>query len=498
MPTPNADFAQQNDPGNQPRPAEATSALDELQEILLAGERNNAASLDQRLTGLEDRLADRDAVADIVAPALADAVRQKISQERDDLVEALYPIIGPLVTRSVSEAIRDLVRIIDARIRQPLTPRSLGRRMRAAMSGVTASELTLREALPFELTELFLIHRESGLLLCHLSGAGGEPSNSDLISGLLTAIRDFAEDAFGRRQEGQLDEIQYGERSILIEAARFVYLAAVVDGVEPPGFRAGMRKLVVELDTALQGELRNYQGQAGIAEPVRPQLEQFLASPLPPDESIRSDLSKGQKRMLLAVLGLSLACVISICLAGAWLVQTTQMLRQLTTPVLIVVTATPTDTVPVTATPTQTALPSPTPTESAEPSPSATRTATSSPTATVAATATRQTTATPTGTATPAATTGRTSAVTSTATITRSPTGTPAQALQAVIPDVRVNVRAGPSLEFPVLAIVEPGQTFQIVGQSPDRAWLRICCLPDGQAGWIFAELILQVIQPSE
>lgn len=42
-------------------------------------------------------------------------------------------------------------------------------------------------------------------------------------------------------KQGQLDEVQYGTRRILIEAAHYSYLAVVVDGVEPPGFRSAMR-----------------------------------------------------------------------------------------------------------------------------------------------------------------------------------------------------------------------------------------------------------------
>ena len=117
----------------------------------------------------------------------------------------------------------------------------------------------LRDALPFQVAEIFLVHRESGLLLLHsVAGPIADPAlptaedNADLVSGMLTAIRDFAQDAFGRGQEGQLDEIQYGNRRILIEACQHVYLAAVVDGIEPAGFRAKLRERTVEVENALQ------------------------------------------------------------------------------------------------------------------------------------------------------------------------------------------------------------------------------------------------------
>lgn len=55
-----------------------------------------------------------------------------------------------------------------------------------------------RTALPFKVEEVFVIHRESGLLLHHETRDPASMSDSDLISGMLTAIRDFAQDAFGQ------------------------------------------------------------------------------------------------------------------------------------------------------------------------------------------------------------------------------------------------------------------------------------------------------------
>ena len=59
----------------------------------------------------------------------------------------------------------------------------------------------------------------------------------DLVSGMLTAIRDFASDAFGRASEGQLDTIEYGG-AILIEAAQHIYLAVVGKESSRPVLRA--------------------------------------------------------------------------------------------------------------------------------------------------------------------------------------------------------------------------------------------------------------------
>jgi hypothetical protein len=62
-----------------------------------------------------------------------------------------------------------------------------------------------------------LIHRETGLLLRHVTSEPEALPDSDLVSGMLTAIRDFVGDAVGGDPESDvdLDAIQYGAEAIL-------------------------------------------------------------------------------------------------------------------------------------------------------------------------------------------------------------------------------------------------------------------------------------------
>lgn len=143
-------------------PETDSSDFETLQEILFSRDR-------ARIADLETRVDDPDALAAMVSPILGDAIRRKIREDRDEMIEALYPIIGGLVVRSVSEAIRDLARSVDAQMRTSFTPAALWRRVQGNLRGVSAGELALRQALPFGVDEVFLIHRETGLLLCHVS-----------------------------------------------------------------------------------------------------------------------------------------------------------------------------------------------------------------------------------------------------------------------------------------------------------------------------------------
>lgn len=243
-------------------------AMEALRGLLLENDRAHAADLAAQIDSLSAQINDDDALIERINPILGESIRRSIQESREEMIEALYPIIGQLVVRAVTEAMRDLARTIDARMRRTFSPGSIARRVQAQVSGVSGADVMLRDALPFAVTQIFLIHRNSGLLLHHRSWAEGStrsaPDDSDVISGMLTAISEFVRDAFGAAESeksgADLDEIQYGDASILLETGRHAYIAVVANGVEPAGFRAQIRQCVQEFDLANKDILRKYDG----------------------------------------------------------------------------------------------------------------------------------------------------------------------------------------------------------------------------------------------
>jgi hypothetical protein len=319
---------------------------------------------------LEQRVTDPDKLIAIVSPVMSQAIRRTIRDARDEMVEALYPIIGGLVVRAVSEAIRDLARNVDGQMRASLSFSSIWRRFQARLRGVHDPELALRDALPFQVAELFLIHQEKGLLLLHLSSSPDLSPDSDLISSMLTAIRDFVHDSFGEGKQGQLDEIQYGEQSVLIETASYVYIAALVEGIAPAGFRAAMRERVIEVSHAYEEILRNYDGDTTALDDAEPALRSLVETYQPVHQ-----ISRTQKRVLFGGAVLLLLCGVLSCWAGGWAWQ------RIVAPPTVVVIA-PTDTATASPTSTTTSTSTPVPTATNTPSPTASPTHTPTPTAT--------------------------------------------------------------------------------------------------------------------
>jgi hypothetical protein len=211
-------------------------------------------------------------MAEILSPVMGAAIRAQIRDSRDEMVDALYPIIGETIQKAINEFAREFQRNIDSRLQTAFGAEGMLRRIWARLRGVHAAELTLRDAFPFAVKQVFLIHRTSGILIAH---SHPETDNSDIISAMLTAIRSFASDAFQGGDE--LDEIQFGGDHIILKNGAHAYLAAVISGVEPEGFRAYLSEFVSNLHLRYNNSLRDFKGDPQDLPALQPQLIELAA-----------------------------------------------------------------------------------------------------------------------------------------------------------------------------------------------------------------------------
>ena len=133
--------------------------------------------------------------------------------------------------------------------------RGLRWRVEAMRSGRPFSEIVMLNTLVYRVEQLFLIHSDTGLVLSHVAGDSVDTQDADMVSAMLTAIQDFVRDCFAGGRDEDLDSLQMGEFTIYIEKASRAYIACVVRGTPPSGFRAQLRAtldlMLVEYDEAL-------------------------------------------------------------------------------------------------------------------------------------------------------------------------------------------------------------------------------------------------------
>ncbi|MDZ8263180.1 OmpA family protein [Nostoc sp. ChiQUE01b] len=179
-------------------------------------------------------------VSDAIAPAMGRAIKKQIEIEQNIVVDALYPIIGSTIAKYMAETIR----AINRQVEETLSVEGVKRKIRAKLQGVSEAELILKEALPFTIQAIFLIHKASGLVISDIQHSDAEQLVAEMVAGMLTAIRSFANDCIN--QSGsitELDAIEYGTSKIILEVAGYCYLAIVVRGDANKNFIFKMRQV---------------------------------------------------------------------------------------------------------------------------------------------------------------------------------------------------------------------------------------------------------------
>lgn len=299
--------------------------------------------------------------SEAIAPLISPAIRSQIRNSRSDIISALYPIIGQTITKAISEAILELRRSIDARLQRSINLRQRIKQFVARLRGVSQADLLLGEALPYQVRHIFLIERKSGLLLEQICGSSGM-EDADLVSAMLTAIRNFAHNAFGAAQD-ELEEIQHGDLRILLDAGPFVYLAVVIDGIEPGGYKNMMHDVIQSINLMHEESLRDFSGDLNGLPDFEPNLSILLQPsiddlehadrPEPLSRNQKTILGIGAVTILLALLLTVFACIFTIRLLPVAFPQPTHTLVPPTN------TQTATGTLTITPQPTSTLTPLP-------------------------------------------------------------------------------------------------------------------------------------------
>lgn len=177
------------------------------------------------------------ALSEPVATALGGAVRK----QRQAIVDALFPVIGPIIRKAIAESLRTLVGDLNRALESSFTPRGLRWRFEAWRTGASYAQVVLRHTMRFRIDHLFLIERESGLVMHRESAPDLPDLDSDAISGMLTALGEFVKDSVGRTDGAGLESARVGEHLVMLLEGPRLNLAAFVRGVPPPALRKGLQ-----------------------------------------------------------------------------------------------------------------------------------------------------------------------------------------------------------------------------------------------------------------
>jgi outer membrane protein OmpA-like peptidoglycan-associated protein len=214
----------------------------------------------------------------VLAPTIEEALTASVRRDPRPLADALFPVMGPAIRKAIAHTLAAMMDSLNRTVEQSVSLRALQWRWTAFRTGRRFAEIVLLNTLQYRVEQVFLIHRETGLLLQHLSADAGAGQHADQISAMLTAIRDFVSDSFNTGGGESLDALRIGELSVMVEQGPRAVLACVVRGTPPADVHSTFEATLESIHLRFGPELEQFRGEAARFEAARPLLEACLLS----------------------------------------------------------------------------------------------------------------------------------------------------------------------------------------------------------------------------
>jgi hypothetical protein len=116
----------------------------------------------------------------------------------------------------------------------------------------------------YTIEEVFCIYN-NGILISHVKSKETQhKADEHVVSGMLTAIINFTQDAFSEAEKDDkawsIKEIQMFERNILVERGKYTFLATVISGTSGKRLYSQSRKTINTLENRYNNELKSWRG----------------------------------------------------------------------------------------------------------------------------------------------------------------------------------------------------------------------------------------------
>lgn len=198
--------------------------IDSIKQIL-----NNRSELEKRIDPIfNDKIEDlKSRFPEEFGELINQSIEGKLEESKEQLLNVIYPVLGQMIRKYVSHQFQLLKERIDDRVQNTFSSKGLISQIKSKLFGIQAGEMVLSDLDVPIIQEVYVIQRDSGLLIGNYSK--GNTMDKDMIAGMLTAIKSFVEDAF-QQENQELDLIQYGSYKIRIQNFYQYYIAVALSG----------------------------------------------------------------------------------------------------------------------------------------------------------------------------------------------------------------------------------------------------------------------------
>src|SRR5580692_5225936 len=267
-------------------------AYEELRHLIVAPETEGLAAVEERLDNLEKRTCDvsevvaeaiemrratgDQALADALAPTIQETLRESVRRDPHVLADALFPVMGPAIRKSITETLRGMLESFNEALDNSFSARGLKWRVEAMRTGKPFAEIVMMHSLLYRVEQVFLIHRETGLVLNHLVAPSAPAQDADMVAGLLSAIQQFARDSFQPGKTENLGNMTFDELQIRVVSGPNAVIAAAIRGHASETYNLAMQEALEEVQRLYSSALVNFKGDPGPFRAAESQIARLL------------------------------------------------------------------------------------------------------------------------------------------------------------------------------------------------------------------------------
>ena len=277
----------------QEKPTDNNHAYEELRHLIVAPEQEGIATIQERLDNLEKRTADVSvvvaeaiqmrrekgddlALAAALAPTIQETLRESVRRDPHVLADALFPVMGPAIRKSIAETLRGMLESFNEALEHSLSWRGIKWRIEGFRTGKPFAEIVLMHSLLYRVEQVFLIHRETGLVLNHVVAPSAPAQDAAMVAGLLSAIQQFARDSFQPGQTENLGNMTFDELQIRVVSGPNAVIAAAIRGHAPEAYNLAMNETLEEIQRHYSSALAHFTGDPGPFRAAEPQIARLL------------------------------------------------------------------------------------------------------------------------------------------------------------------------------------------------------------------------------
>lgn len=173
-----------------------------------------------------------------LGPTIIQTLKTEIKKSQEAVAEALYPIMGKMIKKYVQAEIKKLNDNFNSKIESNFSFFSRFKREKKP-----TSEAFLKEQYKGIIEHVMVIEKGSGILKANYVKT--QNIDQDMMAGMLTAIKSFAEDAFAKANL-ELERIDYELYTIHLQNFSKYYIAVVISGIYDDEFKDRLEDVLLD------------------------------------------------------------------------------------------------------------------------------------------------------------------------------------------------------------------------------------------------------------